>query len=141
MKDFPNRPNYKILEKLDQGAFRAAYKVMNEENNNVYVIKKILLEGAEGDKLKEIKNEAEVLSSINSENIVKYFESFEDKESFNIVMEYCDGLDLGKYIKGHKICKKSVEKEVIYHIILEICNGLKEIHNKKLHGSRFIDLL
>ena len=132
MKDFPNRPNYKILEKLGQGAFGAAYKVMNEENNNVYVIKKILLEGAEGDKLKEIKNEAEVLSSINSENIVKYIESFEDKESFNIVMEYCDGLDLRKYIDQHKISKKLIQKEVIYHIALGICNGLKEVHKKKL---------
>ena len=132
MKDFPSRPNYKIIEKLGQGSFGSAYKVKNEENEDIFVIKKILLEGAKGNQLKEIKNEAQVLSSINSENIVKYFESFEDKESFNIVMEYCDRLDLGKYIKGHKICKKSVEKQVIYHIILEICNGLKEIHNKKL---------
>ena len=132
MNDFPNRPNYKIIEILGQGSFGSAYKVLNEENNSIYVIKKIKLKNVKKDELKLIKNEAEILSILNSENIVKYFDSFEDNESFNIIMEYCDGLDLRKYINDHKNSNDFIEKDIIYHIILEICKGLKEIHNKNL---------
>ena len=84
------------------------------------------------EEIKAIQNEAKILSSIDSEYIVKYYDSFSDNESFNIVMEYCDGLDLRKYINEHKETNKLIEKDLIYHIISDICKGLKEIHSKKL---------
>ena len=40
MSEFPNHPNFQVLEKLGQGAFGAAYKVLNVEDNSIYVIKK-----------------------------------------------------------------------------------------------------
>ena len=96
MEDYPNNQNYKIIEKLGQGSFGSIYKVLNINNNYIYVIKRILLKGTNKEQLKVIQNEAEILSSINNEHIVKYYDSFLDNESFNIVMEYCDGLDLRK---------------------------------------------
>ena len=115
MKDFPNRPNYKIIEKLGEGAC-TAYKVLNEENNCFYVIKKILLRNAIKEELIEIEKEADMLSQINCENIVKYIDSFTDNDSFNIIMEYCDGLDLKKYINEHKNLNIYIKK--ILYIIL-----------------------
>ena len=135
MEGFPKKPNYKIIQILGQGSFGSVYKVRNEENNDIYVIKRILLKNNGGEGLKQIRNEAKILSSISSENIAKFLDSFEDNESFNIVMEYCDGLDLRKYINEHKNSKKFIKEDVIYHIILEICNGLKEIHKKNLYNS------
>ena len=132
MEDFPSRPNYKTLQILGQGSFGSAYKVLNEENNDIYVVKKILLKGAKKEEINEIKNEAKILSSIKSENIVKYIDSFEDKESFNIVMEYCDGLDLRKYIEDHKKSNDYIEKDIILHFISEMCNAIEEIHKNKL---------
>ena len=41
--------------------------------------KKIKLKDVKKDELKLIKNEAEILSILHSKNIVKYFDSFEDK--------------------------------------------------------------
>jgi len=132
MEDYPNNLDYKIIETLGQGSFGSAYKVINKNSNYTYVIKRILLKGANNEEIKAIQNEAKVLSSIDSEYIVKYYDSFSDNESFNIVMEYCDGLDLRKYINEHKEKNKLIEKDLVYHIILDICKGLKEIHNKKL---------
>ena len=132
MSEFPNHPNFEIIEKLGQGTFGSAYKVLNKEDNNFYVIKKIILNNAKQDEIKEIKNEAELLSSLNSENIVKYYDSFIDNGYFNIIMEFCDGLDLRKFINDHKKSNKIIKKDIIYHIILEICKGLKEIHKNKI---------
>ena len=132
MNDFPSRPNYKTIQILGQGSFGSAYKVLNEENNEIYAIKKIILKGAKKEEINEIKNEAKILSSIKSKNIVQYIDSFEDAESFNIVMEYCDGLDLRKYINDHKKSNDFIKKDIILHFISEICNGIQEIHKNKL---------
>ena len=87
---------------------------------------------AKNEELIEIKNEAKILSSLNSENIVNYFESFNVKDFFNIVMEYCDGLDLRNFINEHKRNNKFINKKLIYHFISDICKGLKDIYNQNL---------
>ena len=132
MSIFPTQPKFKVIEKLGQGTFGIAYKVLNTENNNYYVIKKRYLKLATDDKIKEIKNEANILSKLRSENIVKYYGSFLDNDSFNIIMEYCDGLDLRKFINEHKRKNVLIERNIILHIISGICKGLKVIHNSKL---------
>jgi len=132
MQDYPNNQKYRIIEILGQGGFGSAYKVLNKDNNNIYVIKKILINNVEEEEKIKIKNEATILESLNNPYIVKYYESFSDENSFNIVMEYCNGLDLRKFINNHKEKKKSIEKELIFQIISDICLGIKEIHKNKL---------
>jgi len=44
-------------------------------------------------------NEATILSKIDSQFIVKYYESFIEKNLLCIVMEFCEGGDLHKYLK------------------------------------------
>jgi serine/threonine protein kinase len=48
---------------------------------------------------KEAVHEATILSKIDSAYIVKYYDSFTDKSMINIIMEYCEGGDLGIYLK------------------------------------------
>ena len=132
MQNFPGNQKYLIIEKLGQGAFGSAYKVLNKDNNNIYVIKKIEMTNAKEEEKSQIKNEATILSGIDSQYIVKYYDSFSDNNSFNIVMEYCNGLDLRKFIDSHRKKKKFIEKELIYQIISDICLGIKEIHSRNL---------
>ena len=130
--DFPNNQKYTIMEILGQGAFGCAYKVLNKDDLNFYVIKKIKLKEGNKEELEKIKNEAKILSKLDNSHIVRYYESFEDNFSFNIVMEYCEGLDLRKYINDHKNKLEYIDKNIIYHILSDICSGLKEIHDKNL---------
>ena len=44
-------------------------------------------------KLEKAKLESKILSSVKSPYIVRYYESFEENNFLNIVMEYCDGGD------------------------------------------------
>ena len=84
------------------------------------------------DKIKQAENEVNILKALNHENIVKYYGSYKDKNSFYIIMEYCDNSDLNEFIKQHKANKKLIEQNIIYSIIKGICSGLKEIHDKNL---------
>ena len=47
-------------------------------------------------------------------------------------MEYCDGMDLKKYIAEHKNSNNMINKRDIYQIITKICLGLKEAHDKSV---------
>ena len=138
MKDYPFQENYQILEEIGHGAFGSAYKVFNKDDNTIYVIKKIITNHSDQSvidkalELEQIQKEANILSTINSEYIVKFIKSFETPNSFNIVMEYCEGLDLRKFIAYHILSKKQIDKKLIYHIIYDICYGLKEIHSRNL---------
>ena len=121
--------DYKIIEKLGQGAYGTVFKVLNKKDNNIYIIKQILLKHA---KLDELQKESNILSKIKSDYIVKYYASFVDNENFNIVMEYCDGLDLRKFIEKYKNENKKIDKSIIYNFIIDLCLGLKVIHNSNL---------
>ena len=92
--DFPSHPNYEIIKKLGKGGFGSVYKVINKNDNKIYAIKRISIKGLSQKELDFIKNEANIISDIDNENIVKYHDSFYDDDYLNIVMDFCDFGDL-----------------------------------------------
>ena len=118
MKNYPNNPKYKTIEQIGHGAFSLAFKVINTEDNNIYVIKKILLKNATKEEIQSIEKESEMLSNFNDENIVKYIESWKDNDSFNIVMEYCEGLDLRRFINEHKEKNQLIDEQLIFYFLI-----------------------
>jgi len=130
--DFPSHPNYEIDKKLGNGGFGSVYKVINKNDNKIYAIKRLSIKGLNQKDLEYIKNEANILSNIENENIVKYYESFYEDDSFNIVMDYCAFGDLRKIINECKENGLFFSKSAIYYLIKSICLGLKEIHENNL---------
>ena len=90
--------NYIILSKLGTGSYGVVYKVKSINKNNIYVIKQIPFDNLSSKQIYEVKQEAKILSSINSIYVVKYYDSFEENKTLNIVMEYCDGGDLSGFL-------------------------------------------
>lgn len=121
-----------VKNKLGQGNFGTVYKVFNKDDNNYYVIKKISIKGLNNEQLELIKNEANILSSLNNENIVKYYDSFIEGDSFIIVMEYCNGVDFRYFINILKETGEYISEAIIYYFLKRICLGIKEIHKHKL---------
>ena len=70
--DFPSDSFYEIKNKLGKGNFGTVYKVFNKDDNNYYVIKKISIKSLNNEQLESIKKEANILSTLNNENIMKY---------------------------------------------------------------------
>ena len=124
--------DYIIKERLGTGAFGIAYKVLQKSNNNIYVIKQIPLLGLTYQQKKEAKLEANILSSVKSDYIVRYYESFEEKNYLNIVMEYCNGGDLSQYINKNKQTKYLLEEDLIWNIFLKITIGLATLHKSNI---------
>ena len=124
--------DYIIKERLGIGASGVVYKVLKKSNNNTYVIKQIPLIGLTLQQINDAKLEARILSSVKSNYIVRYFESFEEKNNLNIVMEFCDGGDLSQFITKNKKTKYLLKEDLIWIIFLKITIGLATLHKAKI---------
>ena len=114
---------------IGRGAYGSVYKINVDKRD--YAVKQINLKGLSEKEILSIKNQAKNVIDINHENVVKYYNSYEDKGSFFIIMEYCDNSDLYKFIENKKEKENNtlIDSYIIYLIVKDICLGLKEIHN------------
>ena len=69
--------DYIIISTLGKGSYGIVYKVKKKNDNNIYVLKKIRFDNLTPKQKSEVKQEAKILSLINSIYVVKYYESFE----------------------------------------------------------------
>ena len=124
--------DYIIKERLGTGAFGIVYKVVKKNTNIIYVIKQIPLLGLTSKQKDDVKLEAKILSSVRSVYIVRYYESFEENNYLNIVMEYCDGGDLCEFINKNKSTRILLREELVWNLFLKICIGLATLHKYKI---------
>ena len=122
---------YEIIKELGKGGFGRVIQVKSKSDNNYYAIKEITIKDEMKDGLENIKKEADILSKFNSNNIVKYYDSWENKDKFYILMEYCEGQNLRDFINSIKN-NELIEEDILYNIIKQICIGIKDIHNKNI---------
>ena len=132
MSIYINKIEYEIINKLGEGGSGKIYQVLNKLDKKVYAIKEFSIQNEDKETINAIKNEAFILSSFNSKNIVKYYGSQQNKEKFYIVMEYCNGLNLKHFIEEHRQNNTYIEENILYRIIKQICSGIKEIHDKNI---------
>ena len=122
---------FEIIKNLGEGGYGRVIKVKSKSDNKYYAIKEIIIKDEMKDKIENIQNEANILSKFNCNNIVKFYDSYLDKDKFYILMEYCDGLSLRDFIDKNNN-NELFEENILYGIIKQICIGIKEIHNKNI---------
>ena len=128
---------YKIIKQLRKDNLGTEYLI--EKNNEQYTLKQINLKLKE-DELKQFKNIINDLSKINNGNIVKYFDIFMKNDILNILMECTGDYDLKQFIQNYKNKDELINENLIRNIILQICIGLKALHeNNIIHGDLSLD--
>ncbi|XP_050417148.1 serine/threonine-protein kinase Nek1 isoform X2 [Patella vulgata] len=121
---------YMRVKKIGEGAFGKAILVKSKENGKQCVIKEISL-GRMGPKEREdSRKEVAVLAQLNHPNIVTYLESFEEKGTLYICMDYCAGGDL--YSKINQQRGALMTEEQIWSYFAQICLAIKHIHDRKI---------
>ena len=123
---------YEEIKELGKGGFGRVIKVLNKLDNKYYALKEILIREETENDIKNYQKEADILSKFNCENIVKYYDSFNENEKFYILMEYCDGQNLKEFINKNKNNNTLIEEKILYNIIIQICIGIKEIQKMKI---------
>ncbi len=124
---------YEIVSKIKQGGFGIVYKGYDHVFEKPVAIKAI-----EPSLLREAKyidlflEEAKNAGKLSHNNIVHIYNLVRDENGqFFIIMEYVDGVDLGKVLR---ICRKKnilIPQELSIFIVKEICKALEYAHNKR----------
>jgi serine/threonine protein kinase len=124
---------YEIVSKIRQGGFGIVYKGYDHVFEKPVAIKAI-----EPSLLREAKyidlflEEAKNAGKLSHNNIVHIYNLVRDENGqFFIIMEYIDGVDLGKVLKTCRKKNLLLPHELSIFIIKEICKALEYAHNKR----------
>lgn len=122
--------DFEFQSKLGKGSFGVVYRVKRKSDKKIFVLKQINISNMKPKLKSAALNEAKILGALESPYIVKYYDSFLEKNNLNIVMEFCEGGDISKYIKSH--LGKTIEEDKIWRFLIQMLMGLNYIHHKKI---------
>ena len=112
---------------LGKGAFSKVYLAKNKLNGEQSAIKIVSIQ-----KLREqnlfslLQNEIQAMKMVSHPNIVQIHGVLNTQNNVYIIMEYCDGGDVGDILKA----KKNLSEEVSIKILKDILRGYKELLSK-----------
>ena len=71
--------------------------------------------------------EATILAKVQCQYVCQYYDSYKDTTSINIIMQYCENGDIGKYLK--KQMNRPLDESKIWKFFIEMCLGLHYLHS------------
>ena len=126
-----------ILERrIGKGSYGEVYLTLikGDKTMTYFATKKLDRKEIEGtETLKYLKNELQILEVLDHPNIVQFQTLKKTKKHYYILMEYCNGGDLGEALeKYQKKYKKPFSEEIVQHLMRQIIDAFKYIHSKKI---------
>ena len=125
---------YKLVKFLGKGAFGEIYLAQKLDNQQLYAAKVLDKKRMDSPKLKKyLDREIAILQKLDHPNIVKFYEQFDDKDNYYIIIEYCNGGNLLENLKKYiEIYNEPFSIEIIQHLMREIIRAFGHIHSNRI---------
>uniref|UniRef100_A0A4W6EXA1 non-specific serine/threonine protein kinase n=2 Tax=Lates calcarifer TaxID=8187 RepID=A0A4W6EXA1_LATCA len=118
--------HYIPIRILGRGAFGEATLYRRTEDNSLVVWKEVDLNSLSEKERRDVMNEISILSILEHNNIIAYFNHFMDKNTLLIELEYCNGGNLYDKINQRK--GKLFSEEVVIWYLYQIASAVAHIH-------------
>uniref|UniRef100_A0A667Y508 non-specific serine/threonine protein kinase n=1 Tax=Myripristis murdjan TaxID=586833 RepID=A0A667Y508_9TELE len=118
--------HYIPIRVLGRGAFGEATLYRRTEDNSLVVWKEVDLNCLSDKERRDVMNEISILSMLEHNNIIAYFNHFMDKNTLLIELEYCNGGNLYDKINQQKGTLFS--EEVVIWYLYQIASAVAHIH-------------
>ena len=124
-----NISNYNIEKILGKGAFSTVYLATKKDTQQKVALKEMSQDLFKDPEARQsIENEINICSKLENTNIVKMLDIVDSDNKIYISYEHCNGGDLRKYMNYFK----RFNETIIQRIMIQILNGLEELHKKKV---------
>lgn len=119
--------DYQLREKIGRGSFAEVYMGFNMPEGKKYAIKVISREliNSEPKLASGLESEIRIMEEFVHPHIVRLFRHFSSEKNFYLVLEFCAGGDLSKYIRKKQRLTEPVALRFL-HQIAEALSFLKE---------------
>ncbi|KAJ8396885.1 hypothetical protein AAFF_G00012080 [Aldrovandia affinis] len=118
--------HYIPIRILGRGAFGEATLYRRTEDNSLVVWKEVDLNCLSDKERRDVMNEISILSILQHNNIIAYFNHFMDKNTLLIELEYCNGGNLYDKINQQK--GKLFTEEIVIWYLYQIASAVTHIH-------------
>jgi predicted Ser/Thr protein kinase len=122
----PHFPQLEILEVIGQGGMGVVYKVRQKELERIAALK-ILPPGVGGEPAfaERFAREAKALARLNHPGIVTIYDSGRAGGLFYFLMEYVDGVSLGRLMRAGRVSPREA-----LAIVPQLCDALQYAHDQ-----------
>lgn len=123
---------YEPLEVIGNGTFGIIRKVRRRTDGALFARKELNFERMSERDRRQIVSEVNILRTLHHANVVRYEERFVDTENgiLYIVMELCEGGDLGTIIKRCRRGGTSLPEETVWAYFAQMAAALDACHNR-----------
>ncbi len=123
-------PNYHRLEKLGKGSFATVYRAVHIETNQEAAIKDISQERLTLKLQENLESEISILKNHAHRNIVRLYDIERNDKHIYIILEYCRGGDLQRFIKHQPGAR--LGEGTAQHFMRHLAAGLKFLNDRNL---------
>lgn len=120
--------NYEIVSLIGEGGMGNVYKAKHSKLDRVVAIKSILPQLVNNEDVKKrFLNEATSMSKLQHPNIVAMYDYHSDDEGLYLIMEYIEGKELDKYVRG---LNKPLDEDLSIAFMEQILDAFSHAHDK-----------
>ncbi|EFJ45687.1 NimA-related protein kinase 8, partial [Volvox carteri f. nagariensis] len=121
------------LDLIGKGTYGKVYKVRSRAEDEIYVVKKVHFDGVPQSEAEAALREGQVLSLLRHPHVVPYKEFFKHTDGdLCLVMAYCEGGDLFRYIRDLRKHGKTVPESQVWQWLVQLLLSLSYIHTKRI---------
>mmetsp|Transcript_60599 Transcript_60599/g.118780 ORF Transcript_60599/g.118780 Transcript_60599/m.118780 type:complete len:504 (-) Transcript_60599:187-1698(-) len=124
----PKLDEYFLGKELGRGSFAKVYLAIHETTRESRAVKKIDRTRLSAKLLTNLESEISILRDFQHENIVKLYGIKKTREHIYLVLEFCSGGDLHKFIKTQGRLSEAVSQRFMRHL----ASGLVFLWQKQL---------
>ena len=126
--------DYTLENKIGKGSFGEVYLTTKKGTDKLYATKKMQKTIVLQPKVKKFfNNETTILKTLDHPNIIKLYDIKQTINSYYLIFDLCNGGNLtsclDKYKKKYHL---PFTQEIVQHIMTQIVNGLRYLHNSKI---------
>ncbi|MFB6265211.1 MAG: serine/threonine protein kinase [Bradymonadaceae bacterium] len=139
------RQRYEIIERIDVGGMAEVFKASSTSLKGfekLVAIKRVLPSLTEDERFVQMfLDEAKIALPLNHANIVQTFDLGLADDTYFIVMEYVDGIDLEALIAELRERGERLDVEEAVYIAREVCKGLAHAHQTTAPDGQPLDIV